>query len=154
MNPLKISLIVMLTYPAVLGAEAPPEWIAQPVVIVELRSYGEQPQNLIELLVPFVVTLGFTDGNRSQALRDSGINQALMRSTDGDLVGLRGDSFNCVVVEYFVTRPWRPLRGEPSTKERGQSFKNSLEMFLRGLPTPRVSMHYMEWGSTLCAHAP
>lgn len=153
MSALRICLTLMLCAPVTLNAEALPDWITQPVVIVELRSYGEQPQDMIELLVPFVANLGFTDTINSPPLRDAGINRAMLRYSDGDIVGLQG-AFNCVVLEYFVTRPWRPLRGGPSSKERAQMFNASLTAFLRGLPTPRLSTHNLEWGSTFCAHAP
>jgi hypothetical protein len=153
MSAFRISLTLMLCLPVTLNAEAPPEWITQPIVIVELRSYGEQPQDMVELLLPFVANLGFTGTMNSTPLREAGINRAMLRYSDGDLIGFHR-AFNCVVLEYFVTRPWRPLRGGPSSKERGQTFKTSLSSFLRGLPTPRLSTHYLDWGSTFCAHAP
>jgi hypothetical protein len=131
----------------------PPDWLVQPVVIVELRSYREQPQDMIELLVPFVANLGFTDTITSPPLRDAGINRAMLRYSDGDVAGLQG-AFNCVVVEYFVTRPWRPVRGGPSTKERAQTFETSLTAFLQGLPTPRLSTRHLDWGATFCTHVP
>jgi hypothetical protein len=153
MSILRVLLALMLCVaPITLNAEVP-DWLFRPVAIVELRSYGEQPQDMIELLVPFLANLGFTATITSAGIRDSGINRAMLRYSDSDVVGMRGAS-NCVVLEYFVTRPMRPLHGGPSSKERAETFTAALTLFLRELPTPRLSMRNLDWGAAFCAHAP
>ena len=138
-----------------LNAQAAPSgWeTTVPEVAIELRSYGEQPRDLVELLVPFVANLGFSVRVNSSSLRDPGINQALVRESDGDIVALWGKGFNCVVVEYFVI--WqRNLKADSLAAKRAQIFETALDRFLRGLPAPRLSMHTLEWGSAYCPAQP
>lgn len=119
----------------------------QPDALVLLSSYGEQPNDLIELLVPFLAKRGFAADRPRQV--DPGGAALASFTNSAAVLALRdfiiaGGRFNCVLVAYYSSsyeRLTRPANGVL----RSAQFRIDLEAFLQSLPTPRVSTRDIDW---------
>ena len=139
--------LAALASPLSVAAQLP---LAQPEFVEEIRSYGEAKRDLYSLLVPFFATAGFSDATTSRSFRYEE-DSIVFGGPDGDFLGIKGQ-YNCVVVTYYSTVREEPLRRAPLTKALA-AFGNSLEAFLKGLPSPRPVSRRTVWGQPTCRNS-
>ncbi len=133
------------------SATAPARPAPNAETVIELRSYGEYPRDMIELLVPFVARLEFAEV-RITTKSPPGVAAAAFVAADGDFLIVTG-RFNCIVVAYFARWPYRTSRG-PTARDRADSFRAELDGFLARLPTPRLDWSEVIWGENHCQGMP
>ena len=136
-----------LASPPSVAAQLP---LAQPEFVEEIRSYGEARRDLYSLLVPFLAMSGFSDATTAPSFRYEE-DSIVIGGPDGDFLGIKGQ-YNCVVVTYYSTVREEPLRRTPLKKALA-AFGNSLEVFLKGLPSPRPVSRRTVWGQPTCRNA-
>ena len=128
---------------------APPPAPLQPDALVEIRSYGEAANELIELLVPFLAKQHF-GSDRPRRHDRTGVVSAVFvgpsrPGVGGDFIVTTG-TYNCVLLAYYTApgeRSGRPADGIG----RAVQFRIDLEGYLRNLPTPRVATQDIAWES-------
>jgi hypothetical protein len=146
--------LALLVLPlAVSGAPAPPPPLPPQVeAVMEIRSYGERPRDLLALLLPFLGQRQFApDSRRYLALAPRAEGSEVFYGPGEDFVVTAG-RFNCIVVSYYSTRAVAAAR-RASPKERADRFRAALWDFLDGLPTPRPELREITWGSKYCTEA-
>jgi hypothetical protein len=136
------AILTLIALASAADSAKPPPTPPQPDAAVEIRSYGEAPANLRELLIPFLARLDFGESKRYHFASDQHVASDFRR-TDGDRVYMLGGS-NCLVVGYFSTRhPATPAALSPS--DRAHRFIAELKDFLEALPTTRPIAHDTLW---------
>ena len=122
--------------------------VTQPDALVLLTSYGEKPNDLIELLVPFLAKHDFAM-DRPRRIDDKGVASASFQNTDAlgydkDFIVVAG-RYNCVIVAYFSS-PYERLSRPVNGILRSAQFRVDLEGFVQSLPTPRLRTEDIVWG--------
>jgi hypothetical protein len=146
--PWYVSLLVAV---AASSAAAPPSRPPPRVeLIFEIRSYGEQPRDIVALLVPFLAKLRFSRAQRPSSMKIPDGAEAFGR-LDGDFVITSG-RFNCILIAYYSGYPGLGPDGAVP-KDRAGAFAANLLDFLDGLPTPRPQPRQVTLGSKYCSDA-
>lgn len=116
-------------------------------MVLEVTSYGEQPRDLLALLVPFFAKNLYANPLK---LRPDMAQEATaaFEHPSGDFVVTSG-RFNCVVVAYYSLLPGKDASGLIA-RERAGRFQLALMDFLEGLPTPRPVPREVTFGSQHC----
>jgi hypothetical protein len=136
------ALMALLALVAAADSAKPRPTPPQADAAVEIRSYGEAPADLRELLIPFVARLDFAESKRYSFTAGQHL-ESEFRRPDGDRVYMLGGS-NCLVVGYFSTRhPAIPPELSPS--DRANRFIAQLKDFLASLPTTRPIAYDTLW---------
>ena len=128
-------------------------------VTLEIRSYGEQPRELIELLVPLFAKYQFAELLPRKQVA-SGLAQAIFRSgviansasVPATIVAM--GNFNCVAVDFFLMDS-RGNYDRPYRDKNTDVFRSRLVQFIFGLPAPQPTIREISWTSAdRCSGAP
>jgi len=126
-------MLVALTAVAGAAPPAPPE-PPKPDPLLEIRSAGEEARDLIDLLMPFLARLNFTEQTR-RFDPVKGFTTTSFVATNDDFIGVGGRR-GCLLLRFIASRtPPGPVRA--GVRDRAADFSHELASFLRGLPTPR-----------------
>lgn len=121
----------------------------QPDALVMLSSYGEQPNDLIELLVPFLARHEFAI-DRPRRVDDNGVATANFVSAASHAYGRDSiyvsGRYNCIVLAYYSS-PYERLRRPVDGIMRSAKFRMDLEGFVQSLPTPRLRTQDLTLGT-------
>jgi hypothetical protein len=135
---------------------------SEPLVMVEIQSYGEPTTALNELLVSFFAKRQFAY-DRPRSVSDDGILLAVYSNIDPadsarfDALVVNG-KFNCVAVTYYGMA-YKPRNRRKDVKlpefvfkdaqapERALAFMRDLKEFLIALPYPRIKVADIKLGS-------
>lgn len=128
-------------------------------VTLEIRSYGEQPQELIELLVPFFAKYQFAE-TLPRRPSGSGLAQAIFKSSNlpnspsVPATIITTGNFNCVAVDFYLMDPRRSIY-RPYRDKNVDLFRSRLVQFIFGLPAPQPTIREIGWTSAdRCSGAP
>ena len=134
---LAAALLLVVVAPATSSLAEPGGLLA-----LELRSYPEDPRDLVALLIPFLAKLNFAEKLPREPW-PGGIVRAFLLGTSGDIIDLTGQRGCVVVVLEATLLPTGPEKRARSS--RVQEFRTALHAFLGSLPTPRLSAKDVEW---------
>jgi hypothetical protein len=133
-----------------------------PEVEVEIRSYGESPWALTDLLATFFATRNF-GFDRPNGTSDDGLFFAVFSNIAWDDPAHRDallitGKFNCIAVTYYSMTYYSALRRrtytDPKGLDRASDLMVALKEFLRGLPTPRLEVNDIKIDSKLACGNP
>jgi hypothetical protein len=139
--------MTLLAIKTVLAADDPSA-SAQADTALEIRSFGEQAQSLLDLLTPFLANFNFSEAKRYPTTDRRQVSVLLQRE-DGDRVVVLG-TFNCLIVNYFANRR-QNVAPKIGATDRANRFLEQLKGFLAGLPTPRPAFREVVSSQSWCA---
>jgi transposase InsO family protein len=141
-------LLALSTLLPLAAAAAPPLPPPNVEALMEIRSYGERPRDLLALIVPLLGQRQFAPDSRRRAEVKAEGGETFAHA-GGDFVVTAG-RYNCIVVAYY-TGSGRGTAIRKGARERAEAFRLALWDFLDALPTPRPTIREITWGSKYCS---
>jgi hypothetical protein len=125
----------------------------QPLVTLALRSYGEPPDALADLLDQYFYKHHMSPDHQRSVSADGSVYATYHAPSIFDEVAVKGQ-FNCIFVTYYswLMRFSPPTLEDSKATTRAAEFRGDLLAFLSSLPAPKIQVADVEAGAA-CEHA-